>query len=355
MANLFTNGIKQRLTAAQFASFDLIQTSANDTISAVALEMTTSGAVDFSAKLGPRAANITGSRGNDTITGGLGNDSIFGGAGNDLLYGGAGNDSLLGNTGSDTIYGGAGDDFFRVGGGGNLGSYFGGDGADYLRLQTTAPVSRLVLNAAASIETLDLIAPLSGTQQADVIDISGVTRVTGNGSFSLAGGADLFVGSSVRDLVFGGWGDDTINGNAGNDRLDGGWGADIITGGLGDDYINGNDGQDTLTGGAGADSFVFNSKVWARNVDQITDFTAADDTILLGKSKFAALSLGSLTAAAFVANTSGVAADATDRIVYETDTGNLYYDPDGIGRAGRLLICTLDSDLTLTAADFLII
>lgn len=355
MANLFTNGIKQRLTAAEFASYSLIQTSANDSISAVTLDMTTSGAVDFSTKLGARAAAITGFSGNDTITGGSGNDSLFGSAGNDLLYGGAGNDSILGNTGSDTLYGGLGDDFFRVGGGGDLGNYYGGAGDDYLRLQTTAPVSRLMLNVDASIETLDLLSDLNGTEKSDVFDLSGVNRVTGKSAFNLAGGADSFVGSKDRDVVFGGWGDDTISGRDGNDRLDGGWGADTITGDAGNDYINGNDGKDVLTGGAGQDSFVFNSKLWARNVDQITDFTVADDTILLGKTQFGALTLGALTADAFAANTTGVAADISDRIIYETDTGNVYYDADGTGRTGRVLVCTLEADLTLTASDFLII
>lgn len=355
MANLYTNGIKQRLTAAQFTGYTLIQSSANDTISGVALEMTTSGAVDFSTKLGARAAAITGFSGNDTITGGSGNDSIFGAAGNDLLYGGAGNDSMLGNTGSDTLYGGAGDDFFRVGGGGDLGNYYGGAGNDYLRLQTTAAVTRLVLDAAAAIETLDLINPINGSERADLFDLGGVTSITGKPKFSLAGGADRFNGSADREIVYGGWGDDTIKGNGGDDRLDGGWNADSITGDAGNDYINGNDGRDTLSGGAGSDNFVFNSKVWARNADVITDFTVADDTILLGKTQFTTLTLGALTTAAFVANTDGTAADASDRVIYETDTGNLYYDSDGTGRGGRLLICTLDANLVLTAADFLIV
>ena len=65
-----------------------------------------------------------------------------------------------------------------------------------------------------------------------------------------------------------------VQGTARNDRL---------TGTSGDDLIRGGDGNDRLTGGAGADTFVFgaDARDGNRDRDVITDFNAAEDTILL--------------------------------------------------------------------------
>jgi Ca2+-binding RTX toxin-like protein len=195
---------------------------------------------------------------------------------------------------------------------------------------------------------------LKGTDNADVIDLSGVQKLSKSFRFFLNGGEDNFTGSAGRDVVYGGWGDDTVAGGRGGDRLNGGWGNDSMSGGTGDDYLNGSDGKDVLTGGTGSDNFVFNEKLYQRNVDTITDFTVADDTILLENTYFKGLAAGALTAAAFTANASGTAVDATDRIIYETDTGNLYYDRDGSGTAARVLFGQLDAGLALTNADFTI-
>lgn len=64
-----------------------------------------------------------------------------------------------------------------------------------------------------------------------------------------------------------------INGTAGSDR---------IIGTSGDDLIRGGDGNDRLTGRAGADTFVFGADAsdGTRDRDIITDFNAAEDTIL---------------------------------------------------------------------------
>jgi Ca2+-binding RTX toxin-like protein len=60
---------------------------------------------------------------------------------------------------------------------------------------------------------------------------------------------------------------------------------------------------------------------------------------------------GVLAAANFRANTTGTAADANDYIVYETDTGLLFYDADGSGAGAALLIATLTGLPALTAGD----
>lgn len=82
----------------------------------------------------------------------------------------------------------------------------------------------------------------------------------------------------------------------------------------------------------------------------------ADDTIWLENAIFTALTTtGALASTAFVANTSGLAADASDRVIYETDTGMLYYDSNGSAAGGRVLIADLDPGLGLTALDFSVI
>ncbi len=64
---------------------------------------------------------------------------------------------------------------------------------------------------------------------------------------------------------------------------------------------------------------------------------------------------GVLTAGQFVSNTTGVATDADDRMIYETDTGNIYYDINGNGAGGRVHIAVLDANLGITAADFFVV
>ena len=46
------------------------------------------------------------------------------------------------------------------------------------------------------------------------------------------------------------------------------------------------------------------------------------------------------------------AADATDRIVYDSTTGDLYYDSDGVGGAASVKFAALTGAPTLAATDF---
>ena len=45
---------------------------------------------------------------------------------------------------------------------------------------------------------------------------------------------------------------------------------------------------------------------------------------------------------------------ATDRVIYKTTTGALYYDADGIGSGAAVQIGVLDSQPTLAYTDVLI-
>jgi large repetitive protein len=116
-----------------------------------------------------------------------------------------------------------------------------------------------------------------------------------------------------------------------------------IGGGSALDTFIGGEGNDTLTGGSSADTFRFNTALnSATNVDTITGFQAnGTDHIQLGTSIFASLSGSILASANFAANAGGNAADGNDYILYDTSTGNLYYDADGNGGGAKTLFAKL--------------
>lgn len=161
-----------------------------------------------------------------------------------------------------------------------------------------------------------------------------------------AGALHMMAGLAGNDRVLGTPGADHLYGNAGNDVLVGRAGADLLSGGLG---------SDRLTGGAGADTFVFDRRAGPGNVDTITDFDARADTIVLDDAIFSSLRPGVLRAAAFHASTSGTAHDPNDRILYDTTSGEIFYDADGWRRGPAVHIATLTDHPALGAADFLII
>jgi serralysin len=141
-----------------------------------------------------------------------------------------------------------------------------------------------------------------------------------------------------------------------NEKLKGGNGADTLFGQKGQDDLNGGLGADTISGGAGRDSIIFNTTLGPSNVDTITDFVAGD-TIKLDDAIFTRL--GTWSAAKFWASATGAAHDASDRIVYETDTGKLLYDADGNRAGGRaaVLFAQLgtNSHPLIDAGDFAIV
>lgn len=243
--------------------------------------------------------NLTGSVNDDTLTGDAYANRLDGSDGDDILRGAGGADGLVGGLGDDLIDGGNGTD------------------------------RAIFVGAAAAVVDLNLTGPQN----------------TGYGLDKLVSIEDVTTGS----------GDDKIIGNAQANSMNGGFGNDTITGGGGNDTINGDAGDDRLSGGAGLDVFVFDSELASGSFDRITDFSAADDTIQLENAIFTTLGAGALSTAAFVANAAGQALDASDRIIYETDTGNLYYDADGDGFGAAVQFATVAPGLALTAADFFVI
>jgi len=134
--------------------------------------------------------------------------------------------------------------------------------------------------------------------------------------------------------------------------------ADTFIGSKKDDEFKGEGGNDTMTGGKGADTFVFNPPPDSTtNHDVITDFNEKQgDKIALWKpGGFPQLNEvdGGLDPAQFVANAGGNPTNANQRIVYDTNTGNLYLDPDGNASSGdQVLIATLTNKPVITVDAF---
>jgi len=148
---------------------------------------------------------------------------------------------------------------------------------------------------------------------------------------------------------------DTLTGNTSNNVIYGEGGNDTVSGDAGSDVLYGGTGNDNLVGGAGQDSFMFDTALnAATNVDQIQDFTVNYDKIRLDSSIFTqAGALGTLDANAFHAGLT--AGDASDRIIYDSTTGNIYYDADGNGGGAQVLFAHVTAGTALTSSDFIVI
>ncbi len=214
---------------------------------------------------GAGADTVTTGREGDLVNGEDGDDVIDAGAGADVVNGGAGADSITGGPGDDALNGGDGDDSFLIAGADiGVDQFNGGAGLDALRLTGDATLSRLTLNAPASVERIAREAAgftLDGTAGDDFFNISGVTgylTIAGGSTaaivISLGAGADIFAGGAAGDVVNGGADGDNLNGGGGDDVLNGDAGADTIRGGSGNDAINGGEGGDTLSGESGLDT-----------------------------------------------------------------------------------------------------
>jgi len=141
------------------------------------------------------------------------------------------------------------------------------------------------------------------------------------------------VGNILSNFLTGNKASNRLLGSAGNDVLYGLGGADVLHGGRDNDVLFGGAGRDTLSGGAGRDTFVFDAAVGAANIDTVTDFNSIEqDKIQLSRTVFSGLTqTGALTESQFYAGAGAKKAhDSSDRIIYDTNTGIIYYDPDGI-------------------------
>jgi Ca2+-binding RTX toxin-like protein len=149
---------------------------------------------------------------------------------------------------------------------------------------------------------------------------------------------NIFSTSEQSKSVDGGLGNDIISGGTGNDTILGGIGKDVLSGGAGDDILSGGLGTDKLTGGAGNDTFTISKSDF--------DFTSAKTVLAdtIADFKYTATEKDSISLDGFgdvdVFQTLALAkkAGTTANVIYESKTGNFWYNEDGDSAlAGALL------------------
>jgi Ca2+-binding RTX toxin-like protein len=335
---------------------------------------------DANVLTGNSGANVlTGLGGNDTLVGGAGSDTMIGGLGDDIyvvdaagdvvtevagqgtdtvqtalatyvlaanveqlaftstaahngtgnaldnvLTGNSGNDTLNGGAGADTMIGGLGNDAYVVDNAGDAVTEAVGAGTDTV----TASVSYTL---AVNVESLTLA--------------TGTTAINASGNAA----DNVLTGNAGNNLLAGFDGNDTLTAGAGNDTLQGGAGNDRLTGGLG---------NDTLSGGAGADTFVFDiAPNAATNADTLQDFTSGSDVLAFSRAAFKGFAaIGAVSVDAFWSGAGvNTAHDATDRLIYNTTSGVLWYDADGTGSSAAVAVATITGHPALAFGDLLII
>ena len=143
-----------------------------------------------------------------------------------------------------------------------------------------------------------------------------------------------------------------IVGNDADNVLKGDLGSDTLIGGGGDDSLYGQrSSDDKLVGGAGNDGFYFEDVQYGFYIaDIIKDFSSVDDTIFLDRDAFKQIGEGTLDPNAFVVGTQ--AQDADDRIIYDPDTGQVKYDPDGFGGSFGMFLAILTPGTVIDHTDF---
>jgi Ca2+-binding RTX toxin-like protein len=252
----------------------------------------------------------SGSQWGDTLSGAGGHDRLIGNGGNDFITGGLGNDLLNGGAGADT-------------------AVFSGRRSDYT-VTVLQNGSYAVTDARAGGDGQDTILDIESFQFADGT-LSLTQLLATPGGTTPTGGLKL-VGTKKRD---------------------------VLTGGDGNDQLYGKAGKDVLTGNAGQDIFVFDTRPNKKtNLDTITDFSVAEDTIWLSDSVFKKLGKGTEASPTKLKKAffkMGKAKDKNDYLVYNKKTGMLSYDVDGSGAAKAVEIAKLAKNLKLTQDDFFIV
>jgi Ca2+-binding RTX toxin-like protein len=300
--------------------------------------------------------------------------NAVGGGGDDILTGGTTADRLDGRGGNDRLYGYEGDDTYVIRNAGDHAFEANGQGSDRVLSYVSYSIG------ADSIERLTLLGTgdidATGNKNNNVMDgNAGANFLNGRGGEDLMrgyGGNDQYIVDSAGDRVVeaADGGRDVVRASIdyvltdnveilvlrGSGDIDGtgNRSANTILGNDGDNVINGKGGNDVLTGGAGTDSFVFDTDL-VGNLDRIVDFTRGEDRIVLDSDIFVGLTAGTLDASAFGNIGGGAKADANDRVLYNSATGQLFFDADGSGAGAKVQFATLNNHAGLTADDFLIV
>ena len=240
------------------------------------------------------------------------------------------------------VYMGGGNDLFDARGGAVLGTIHLGPGDDrYVPGQAEETVEG---GAGSDRDLLDF-----GST-------SGVTFAL-DGSLDASGVADGDVYSGFEYLRGSNTGADVLRGDAKANRIFGGGGADELDGSSGNDTLISGSGADTLTGGIGNDRFLYNTLQVTHDV--ITDFSnsaANNDAFQFTRTTFdPTLTVGTLSATRFQSRADNLAQDADDRFIFRTSDKSIWYDDDGNGVHGAIMIADLQANATVTALDILII
>ncbi|HEU0098207.1 MAG TPA: hypothetical protein VFQ67_05460 [Allosphingosinicella sp.] len=304
---------------------------------------------------GNGAANVLkGLGGNDILDGGAGADSLYGGKGDDIYYiDNVGDKAREGNeVGIDAVYASVSYDL-------------AGEFIESLTLTGDNAINASgnslanVIRGNAGANTIDgrggadtMIG--GGGNDTYVVDDAGdkVVEASGGGTDRVLSAVSYsLAGIYVEKLTLTGAGVTDATGNSLANELTGNDAANVLRGEDGADSLYGKGGNDILSGGAGADRFYFDTALGAGNVDTIGSFSAADDTIMLSRTIFSGIgSDGTIAAGAFVNGTA--AADADDRILYDSATGKIFYDADGSGAGAAMLFAQVAAGTALTNVDF---
>jgi Ca2+-binding RTX toxin-like protein len=380
--DLFEGGAGADTVIFSFDYFGLIGAPTEDAGAVVDLNLTTAQDTGYGSDSFTGIENLSGTRDADRFTGNAADNILTGKGGNDTLDGGGGVNTAVfsGREGDYAIS--------RVGGTvtvkDNRADQDGEDTLTNIRfarfeggnktvaLINSAPTAVSLSNAsvAENAPAFTVVGRLFATD-ADGDAVSFSLASNPDGAFAIADGhlvlarpldfeakAQYAVSVTARDA----WGGETVQSLtvtatdvAEHHVLRGTTGHNALLGGSGNDTLHGGLGKDTLAGGIGKDIFVFDTKPNTRsNVDTITDFSAADDTVHLMKSVFTKVAKkGALSSKAFW--TGAKAHDADDRIVYNKKTGILYYDQDGSGAKAAIQIAKLTTKPPLTAQDFFVV
>ncbi|ACK65756.1 Hemolysin-type calcium-binding region [Rippkaea orientalis PCC 8801] len=361
---------------------DIVSENANEGIDLVysSVSYTLSGNLENLTLTGSSNIDGTGNNFNNYITGNSGNNILDGQSGNDTLVGGAGNDTYiidslgdviieLRNQGIDTVMASVTytmnsstlENLILTGtnsinGTGNFSSnlLIGNSGNNIL----DGSYGNDTLDGGLGMDTLkggfDNDTYMVDTVDDVIIENLGEGTDTVNASFSYTLGSNLEnltltgtnnlngTGNSLNNVITGNSGNNILRGNAGNDTLLGGNGTDELWGGQG---------NDSLTGGEGRDYFIFGgvANFGELGVDSVADFSKGTDLILLSHTVFNALTMSNnIVASEFTTITAdsstelSLAGGSSAFLVYNTTTGNLFYNSDGaiagLGNGGQFAI-----------------
>jgi Ca2+-binding RTX toxin-like protein len=320
---------------------------------------------------------------NLTLTGSS-STAAYGNSLDNILIGNDGNNYLDGKIGVDTMSGGKGNDYYWVDNTGDEVIELVSEGTDEVK-------STISYTLTANVERLSLLgsSPINGTGNSLNNTITGNSGNNildgGEGADTMRGGAgdDTYIVDNTLDVISetGGGGVDTVMasvsrtlgtdfenltltgsnaingyGTALNNVLLGNSGNNILSGGAGNDTLAGGLGNDSLTGGTGEDYLLFNSEAGLDNIDTLVGFVSGVDKLVFENSVFVGLGLPGALDQSMLLIGEGLteAGDASDRLIYNTDNGALYYDADGLNGAAADQIATLTGVPTVINTDFLI-